>query len=587
MVIYYHLLDAENYLVMIKTVLIRDAEDLLKTIPDYLNTNDDLNKHITKIKKIIDKISQRQISITDIALRLKTNLRSKEKLKPIYLHTLTTCLTEFSNSYIPPLIKEFSSISQILIETDNVNDLFIDKYNMLKNNIDHLSNLNNNLQKKMKSDYILLENLDKNSKFTHPRFTIFGNKKQITKTIEVNHKKIKINLNNLVNFEKDKMNNQTIISNINQKIDNILETNKDLPQDKELNLYRIRKLGTERIVTEILELIANTIADILFRHPDLIRSTNTNLNFSLQHTDKHSGAYYPQKSNFDNIFIGLRMSDEIINYYLFDYKIFNPDSKIYDTLVHELTHSHDWILNKPGLNESLYELTKKILNEQEPSMLSLQLMQVVLKCRDEGLAFLSSALRTQITASNKHAIINLVPLLSYYSASINTFDELVKETLNINEDKSTTDIATNIYRQGITHKFGLRMIMNIFFFQYRDKIKIAAHSDSQFITFINSQPNLETRECEEYIKSNNIKIYTIYEVVANPRLLSKIKYVHLIVNDPSFSNNYEQFLTKISLMNTLRFLENYENACDKLNIKNKVLTTDLFRQAHNNYLRSL
>ncbi len=320
-------------------------------------------------------------------------------------------------------------------------------------------------------------------------------------------------------------------------------------KNEEKDLLIIKNMTARQMERRSLEILKNTFLKVLESNLGNVKADVKRINIELNYDTNWLGSY-EDKSDFKEIFIQIILTPELLRVLEFNQLILSEDSNTYKTILHELFHSKDYMLNNRSKDILVAASKNYLVNKddlssvavkisgKDPSLRTKLLAQILFHCRAEGFATISK-LFTVINTTGSYSTIELT--YSFISTSSNNTDfvKLVND-----KDISSTSV-TDSYDKGILHRIGTMMITMIFLDSTRGQFSYTKKS---------------------YRSKTNIQFSNILSNDMIADLLSGTTYVLAADND-KVSTIINNFIQKLSLTPPHLFLEKYELACKNFGIE--------------------
>jgi hypothetical protein len=364
----------------------------------------------------------------------------------------------------------------------------------------------------------------------------FSHKHKIELPMTLNNNKVLLRFVNNIDFSKEQYDGIVIKQYI---VNKCTEYIKKIPEF-EKTFLKLKSMNSRQLEKKVLEIIQNTVIEILNETPQLVKNNVRQITFELTTATKN-GTYLNLKSDFIDKYIQLPINFKLLECLIYDKNKLSKENistifenNLYETIIHELTHSDDYILNNYNIsNVNLINFAKKITGkEKDFSQRVVNLTNVLIKCREEGIATISENLRI-ISVAGSYATITL------QLTAVNEYDFL---QLITKYDLQLSDVNQN-YTSGILHRAGMIMATTIFLDSMRDKFLYARYySDNDKMSY------------SSVLSKRNVV-----------EILHGYKYT-LAMDKDKVSSVLDNFIKKLSLMPPNVFLEKYEYACRNFNI---------------------
>ncbi|MGV8086772.1 MAG: hypothetical protein ACP5N1_04020 [Candidatus Woesearchaeota archaeon] len=382
-----------------------------------------------------------------------------------------------------------------------------------------------------------------------------GNKKIIIKFIsKIDFDKVTIGKVSASNTVKDlcNLNLQNVTSEIVEK-----------------EIFTVKGMTSWQLEMRALELVKNCVLYVLDTHSNMLRDTVPLIQVELLPKDEYLGAYLSEKSNFHKIFIGIYLNNEILDS-LASGRGLSIRGTTAETIIHELGHAYDWMLNVSELNtnpndskkyfnnnfksntynllteSNSYLLAKKISGRELPLVRDNDLSKILISLREEGLVvFIESKLKT-IIVNLKNNSLMLYPVELVYEEKSEEFRKMLDKNISFDE----------IYNDGILHKLGKNMAILLFIDTYNTKFDYILKNDFSPVFY-------ETKDNNSAVANRLLKAHNKFGMMDKKKLFSYLgnELFYIIGESNALKRDIDLFISKISIMPPEIFLERYVSAC--------------------------
>jgi hypothetical protein len=398
--------------------------------------------------------------------------------------------------------------------------------------------------KELNDDIAIVEASKPNFKANFASFVKFSHVHKIELWKEINHRKVLMRFINKIDFTKN------TYGAINQSFEDVVKKGcdfiiKNYPEYEQKSL-KIKAMNAEQLEQKALEIIRNTIIEVVDAKPELIKDSIKRINVELVYDGSNNGIYQVPKSDFIEMFIKIALNEELIYAIEVNQNSINPKGVMCDTMIHELTHAYDWRLNThPETKEEFKDTTAKILGKGD-SRKGIKLAEILTGARNEGIARISGI---ALNAYRTGPYINIKISLNF-KQKIMDFYKLIHQ-----EDILSQNI-TKAYNMGIIHEAGETMTKIIFLDSTRGKFLYHKKEDDDIN--IRASSVLSNDNVKEMMTGQ------VYILAAEPRVM---KY------------EIDNFIKKLSLTPPELFLKKYDTACSNFGIEPIISQKD-FEEAH-------
>lgn len=333
-------------------------------------------------------------------------------------------------------------------------------------------------------------------------------------------------------------------------------------QNKEYNLNYIEALSKalskakpKEIEGMLVLKFFNTIKYILQKYSQLIRTSNVKVLVRIYSYEDTGEGVYIGKSNFSyiNINFGVRYVD--LFSLLQKREMFDINSEMYNTIVHEFTHAFD--MHSRGTSKKI-ETAKMLFGD---NFTRKEYAEAIIwdSLRSEGLACLSGEV-----LSNVHEIADgkRVAILVEISSLIWNFDKGLEglieamQSEDFSKDLHTLHKSHNsLYSQGYIHSYGGFLAALILLYEFRQKSGLYATILVNFPSRVQADFSLLDGNTEDKVSSSILGGSGSFLKFVNEGELN----LYLAVRPKNFGT-LEQTFKKISMMNTKQFLKQVKKA---------------------------
>jgi len=328
----------------------------------------------------------------------------------------------------------------------------------------------------------------------------------------------------------------------------------------------VRPADHEEEETAIIDIYARTIRKILQRHPEFLRGSRVNIYVQLGmfEADESStiGEYFHLKSNSADVFIAFYPDKDMLSAYIQGMEEFLPDSRAYETIVHELAHAFDWMLMSTSDVRRLGSLMRITTDAITPE--TIVLGELLVKFREEGLTTFTEKIIPKLHAG-KPLEFNLSSILDLLADILDVLKAVFKKVL---KKEVTEDELEEMIPDSFVYSLGNAICWLIF---------LNKHKDSGVYNLFK-----EDSSGRHPLSVSGFKQMLSYEksfasVFGSGRRKKRgfLVYVSIAQERTAALN---QFFTYLSLLTLPTFFIEYFRACKELGFDPAPLTPDYFEK---------
>jgi hypothetical protein len=438
-------------------------------------------------------------------------------------------------------------------------------YLIKKDNMSLAKPLYEQITSLMQADYMILKANSKGKKVRNFFHSLKRSRAQ--KTLSIGNFKINIVLKSSVNLARAKLeltNNKFVLLTdiLKAKSDKYLRA-PQISDDIENHLIHVKSLldtkNNTALEQELLDYFLQVLSNFLEENTNLLRAPYVNLYIELFHSNEYSGWMQEEISSFSNIFMKIAFDEPLIDAYLMNKNV-DKTTEFYGSLLHEFTHSYDWILN----SKKDYMIAKQILLS-EPVQSTVVLTRVLKSLRMEGLAGLSTLFNQGIEKEGQ-VLLNLNSLLQDfddYSKELNSFfvDMYEKDAVSLKK------LEKSIYESGAVQYIGFWMALLIFIKEVGPNAKYY-FSESKSAKSILKKMNENFNHSKLTEKTEGVWLNwnevgsALLDAARNP----KTKSVSMFIDKKILLEYANSFVKRFGIIPPNLFIEKYIDSAQSLSI---------------------
>jgi hypothetical protein len=558
-------------------------EELRKKLPILIAESDNMLLKHTQLMDLINGKEEILLAIrkefdNSVILELNSTIKIHFRELRIIIKLLNNKIHKDNNYYTAFINGVYKSLFEIKRQYLLIIESSVELYRIISTNIDkknpdihslikylgnkntELYNLILKLMNNALSDVCNSSAVDQKKSFLglfSGRYRSKNNKKII-----IDNKVINLQVKSMFDAEKV-INGKSIADHVSKYCAAFSKDDTTLEKDSRILL--LSSMNSNQLQDAIILFVTRTIEKALIHSPELIRVRKANIYVGIYTNTSNLGEYY-HNSYYNNIFINIQLTEKMLYYFFQGFEFMPNKTDEYITIVHEIIHSYDWILNNHVtnnvyMNDELYRATWSMLSE-EPYPETIAYSKILINLRSEGIADIGAELKSALS-SYVAMILNIRPIVDNISSN-NTLLEFT--TKMYNDTPSSYNVLSEvdkIYATGTIHSWGKFMMLLIIIYRLNNRlyfllskdrlspeaVRLLTHGLSSFEDVKNKYSLIVVRaeDLGDLIKNNS----------------NKFIYMVAFRNDKQL---VDQFITQMSLTSLDKFLEEYEKALKFFNM---------------------